>query len=88
MVQPGKTEVNANHEEHITNLEEVLKRMSSAGARLNKKKCVFMPSDVIYLGQRVDSHGIQPVEVRAITDAPSPRNATELKSFLGVINYY
>ena len=31
-----------NEEEHVANLEEVLKRLSSAGARLKKTKCVFM----------------------------------------------
>lgn len=28
------------------------------------------------------------LQVRAVTDAPSPRNAFELKSYLGMINYY
>ena len=66
-----------NYEEHIANLEEVLKRLSSAGAMLKKTKCVFMAPE----GHKHE--GIQPVEekVRAITDAPSPRNASELKSF-------
>ena len=79
-----------NDEEHIANLEEVLKRLSNAGARLKKAKCVFMAPEVIYLGQRINREGIQPVEekVRAISEAPSPKNASELKSFLGMINYY
>ena len=28
------------------------------------------------------------LQVRAVTDAPSPKNASELKSYLGMINYY
>ena len=80
----------ANDEEHIANLEEVLKRLSNAGARLKMSKCVFMGPKVTYLGQRINREGITPVEekVRAITDAPSPRNASELKPYLGMINYY
>ena len=80
----------ANDEEHIANLEEVLKRLSNAGAKLKKSKCVFMASEITYLGQRINREGIKPVEdkVRAITDAPKPRNASELKSYLGMINYY
>ena len=44
----------ANDEEHITNLEEVLKRLSNTGARLKKSKCMFMASEVTYLGQRIN----------------------------------
>ena len=29
-------------EDHLNNLEEVLKRLASAGVRLRKDKCVFM----------------------------------------------
>ena len=32
----------ASDEDHISNLEEVLKRLASAGLRLRKNKCVFM----------------------------------------------
>ena len=80
----------ANDEEHIANLEEVLKRLSDAGARLKKSKYVFIAPEVTYLGQRINQEGIKPVEekVRAVTDAPSPKNASELKSYLGMINYY
>ena len=51
-----------NDEQHIANLEEVLKRLSGAGLRLNEKKCIFMAPEVIYLGQRVNRHGIKLVE--------------------------
>ena len=42
------------------------------------------------MGQRINRENIQPVEekVRAISEAPSPKNASELRSFLGMINYY
>ena len=42
------------------------------------------------LGHRVDKEGFHPVEakVQAIKDAPAPTNVTELKSFLGMINFY
>ena len=80
----------ANDGEHIVNLEEVLKRLSNAGARLKMSKRVFMAPEVTYLEQRINREGIKPVEekVHAITDAPSLRNASELKSYMGMINYY
>ena len=45
---------------------------------------------VEYLGHRVDAQRLQPVEkkVKAIMDAPAPTNVTELKAYLGLLNYY
>jgi hypothetical protein len=67
----------SNDEEHLANLEEVLKRLSEHGLRLKKKKCAFMVNEVVYLGQKINSNGIQPIQekVRGITDAPAPTNA-------------
>lgn len=48
-----------------------------------------MESQVTYLGHKVSKEGIQPMddEVEAITNAPPPKNMSELKSYLGMINY-
>ena len=77
-------------EEHLANLTEVLRRMASAGMRWKRDKCFFMMSQVHYLGHTVSSKGIQPTQekVRAIRDAPAPTNIHQLKSFLGLINFY
>jgi len=55
-----------------------------------KRKCQFMVPSVTYLGYIVDSEGLHPTpeKIRAITEAPSPRNVTELKSYLGLLSYY
>ncbi len=76
-------------EEHLANLEEVLKRLSDAGLRLKVSKCQFMKSSLDCLGHHIDKDGFHPVatKVRAITDAPMPTNVTDLKSFLGMINF-
>ena len=76
--------------DHLAALEEVLSRLEKAGLRLRKTKCQFMVSSVTYLGYTVDSEGLHPTpeKVRAITEAPSPRNITELKSYLGLLSYY
>ena len=49
-----------------------------------------MADSVEYLGHQIDRHGIQalPEKVTAITNAPKPRNVQELRSFLGLLNYY
>ena len=45
---------------------------------------------VVYLGQKIDSCGISPVEekVKAVHQAPDPTNVTELKSYFGQLTYY
>jgi hypothetical protein len=49
-----------------------------------------MAERVTYLGHTITAEGLRPVEdkVRAIKEAPSPKNVTELRSFLGMVNYY
>ena len=76
-------------EEHLNSLEEVLKELASAGLRLRKDKCVFTEPQVTYLGHKVSKEGIQPLQdkVDAITNAPAPTNVSELRSYLGMINY-
>ena len=80
----------AYDEDHLKNLEEVFKRLAKVGLLLKKGNCVFMEPQVTYLGHRVRKEGIQQMEdkVEAITNAPPPRNVSELKSYLGMINYY
>lgn len=77
-------------EEHIQHLEEVLRRLQKHGMRLKKEKCCFFQDTVEYLGHRIDAQGIHvsPNKVRAVLEAPSPKNVSELRSFLGMINYY
>ena len=76
--------------EHVQALDEVLSRLKKAGLRLQKKKCVFMASEVNYLGHRIDAEGLHPLseKVRAIQEAPAPRSVSELKSYLGLLSYY
>ena len=78
----GKTE-----EEHLKTLDQVLTGMQKAGLRLKRQMCAFLLPSVEYLGHKITAEGIQPTE-QAIKDAPAPKNVTQLRSFLGLINYY
>ena len=77
-------------DEHLAHLEEVLKRLQRHGVHVNQAKCRFLQASVIFLGHRIDSDGIHPTDEKlaAITQAPAPENVQELRSFLGLINYY
>ena len=76
--------------EHLDTLDQVLNRLETAGLRLKQRKCAFMLESVIYLGHKILQKGLQPTEekVRAITEASPPTNVSQLRSFLGLINYY
>lgn len=51
--------------------------------------CVLAPS-VAYLGHIISKFGVQPLteNVSAVIRAPETKNITELKSFLGMYNFY
>ena len=81
----GKTE-----EEHLTNLGKVLQRLQEHGIRAKRAKRTFLKTSVQYLGHIIDADGLHATEEKldAIVHAPAPKNVHELRSFLGLLNYY
>ena len=79
-----------NDDEHYANLELVLQRLLKFGLCIKLKKCVFFSDSVKYLGHVIDRDGLRTSDdkVNDIVNAPAPENVTELRSFLGLINYY
>ncbi|KAJ8706686.1 hypothetical protein PYW07_012764 [Mythimna separata] len=76
--------------QHLETLETLLERLHNSGIKLKKNKCFFMTNQVKYLGYIISADGIKtdPEKVEGIINIPSPRNVTELRSFLGTINFY
>ena len=79
-----------SEEEHLHNLELVLKKLEGTGLHLKREKCKLLMSSITYLGHRIDSQGLHPLhsKVDAIVNAPRPTSVTELKAFFGLLNYY
>ncbi len=79
-----------NDTDHLANLEAVLSRLSDAGLRLRLAKCLLMQPQVTYCGYVINGDGIQPVaaKVDAIKNAPEPKDVSQLRAFLGMLNYY
>ena len=77
-------------EEHMAVLKEVLERLRKFNVKLNRRKCLFLKSQLRYLGHVLNAEGIRPLEdkVKAIQEAPRPKDVSELKSFLGMVNFY
>ena len=80
----------STQQEHLQNLEEVLKRLRDQGARVKKGKCAFLQKSVEFLGHRIDSEGLHTTsrKVEAISQSPRPINQRQLRSFLGLAQYY
>ena len=76
--------------EHDNTLKLVLSKLQSAGLKLKLEKCHIGVPSVTYLGFRLDAEGIHPTKekVQAISDAPAPTDLTQLRAYLGLLNFY
>ena len=80
----------STEQEHLDRLNRVLTLMSERGFRVAKEKCAFQQCEVSYLGHMIDNDGSHPLKKReeAIVNALAPTDTTELKSFLGMCQFY
>ena len=85
IIVTGKTDA-----EHLATLKIALTRLQDIGLRIKRPKCRFMQTQIEFLGHVIDQHGISPApgKVDAVVNAPRPKNLTELRAFLGLLNYY
>jgi len=58
--------------------------------RINKSKCTFAAAEVDYLGHAITSSGIKPQlrKISTILNLQAPTNVKQLRSFIGLVNYY
>ncbi|XP_054746122.1 uncharacterized protein K02A2.6-like [Anastrepha obliqua] len=79
-----------NRADHDANLREVLLRIQQYGFKLKVDKCKFSYHEMAYLGYILNKDGISPDPkyIDAIKYMPEPTNQSELRSFLGAINFY
>ena len=77
----------AKHEEH---LRLTLRRLKEHQLYAKFKKCKFWLENVGFLGHIVSKEAVavDPAKIKAIRDRPQPKNAAEVRSFLGLMGYY
>ena len=77
-------------EEHLERLREVFQRFKDANLKTNPTKCEFFRQKVPFLGHIVSRERVQadPEKTSTVNRYPIPKNATEVKSFLGLCSYY
>ncbi|MES9884237.1 MAG: RNase H-like domain-containing protein, partial [Sedimenticola sp.] len=79
-----------NLTDHLAHLQAVFDRLRSANLKLKPSKCRFATREVKYLGNIVTKSGVKvdPAKTKAMTDFPRPKNQHDLRSYLGLCNYY
>ena len=77
-------------EQHATHLEEVFRLLERAGLKIKRSKCLFAQEQVNYLGHVVSAAGVSPdkKKIKAIKQFPIPKNADQVRSFIGLASYY
>ena len=80
----------ATFEEHLEKLKVVLDRLREAGLKVNVTKSYFARGELEYLGYWITREGIKPMpkKILAIQKIAEPKTKKELRSFIGVVNYY
>ena len=76
--------------EHMQHLKQLFERLQHYNIVINANKCLFGQTNLTFLGHHVSREGIKPTDdkVKAIQDMKPPTSQTELKRFLGMVNYY
>ena len=76
--------------DYLVWLRAVFEKLEEAGLKLKASKCEFFKKSLMYLGHRILEGGIETDDskIKVMQEWPIPKTVTEVRSFLGFINYY
>ena len=79
-----------NLQRHQQDVRKILEAISKSGIKVKPSKCEFHKEETEYLGFIINREGIKtdPVKTQAIWDWETPKNKTDIQSFLGFCNFY
>ena len=79
-----------NMQSHVRDLHRVLSRLRNAGFTLRGSKCFFGKTSLSHLGFQYSPDGVTPTadKTQSILNWPIPASRKELRSFLGLVNFY
>ena len=77
-------------EEHDRVIEEVLKRIQENDLFLKVEKSLWKQLEIEFLGLYISPDGVHMDETKtkAITEWPVPKTVKDIRSFLGLANFY
>ena len=78
------------YDEHLMQLDEVFRRCRRANIKINAEKCRFGLKEIDYLGYMITPTGIKPnpKKIKAIQEMDRPTTTTEVRRFIGMVQYY
>lgn len=79
-----------NWDDHLLHIRTVFSILDQNQFKVNLSKCSFAQQKLHYLGHVISHEGVatDPTKVIAIKSWPTPRNAKDIRSFLGLAGYY
>jgi hypothetical protein len=79
-----------NREEHEEHLRLVLKVLREHHLYTKFSKCDFFQKQVHYLGHVISKEGVvvDPDKIRSIMEWPTPKDISDIRSFMGLAGYY
>jgi hypothetical protein len=80
----------SDFQEHLQQLRKVFTILRTNNIKLKRKKCSFIQAEFVYLGYLISPRGLEPdpSKINVLTGLPVPRNVKQLRSFLGLANYF
>jgi hypothetical protein len=81
---------NRGIEDHVTHLSKVLSRLREYELYMKREKCEFPKAKIMFLGHLIREGQVKmdPRKIQAIVERTAPKSIPELRSFLGLTNYY
>jgi transposase InsO family protein len=75
---------------HLSHVREAFNRLRTHNLKLNLEKCHIASNKVAYLGHTLTTEGVLPGldKTKAIREARTPATPKEVRSFLGLANYF
>ncbi|KAL1248877.1 hypothetical protein QQF64_022195 [Cirrhinus molitorella] len=76
-------------DDHLEEIKHVLNQLTTAGAKIALHIGQWCKTKVNYVGLLIGPHGIEPQSsrIQAVQNIKTPKDISELRSFLGVCNY-
>ena len=77
-------------EQHLALLRDVLIKLRAANLKLKPSKCQLFQRSVVFLGHEVSADGVRPdpTNIEKVSTWRTPKNVSEVRSFLGLASYY
>ncbi|KAA0057109.1 reverse transcriptase [Cucumis melo var. makuwa] len=77
-------------EEHRDHLQKVFQKLKENQLYVKREKCSFAQEQINFLGHVIECGriGMEEGKIAAIRDWAMPKSVSELRSFLGLANYY